>query len=183
MLATEHLISLGHTRIAHLMGRADIVTTAPRTQGYRNALKTHGIEPDPRLCVIGDFNKPKAYEETSNLLKLPEELRPTAIFAANDLSGHGAIDAIHDAGLRVPEDVAVVGYDDTWYAEVTRPALTSVNMDAKRLGAAAASELIAYLDSGGSEGAHHVMSVSLTIRESCGSSSLKDANKPPGQST
>jgi len=170
LLATRHLIARGHKRIAHLAGRIDVTTSAPRQQGYLAALKEAGISPDTELCIAGDFNRSSGYESTRQLMSLPLDLRPTAIFAANDLSAHGAIEAVIDSGLDVPNDVAVVGYDDTWYATVTRPTLTSVRMDVPSVGRHAAELLISFLEGDDSIQPHRTLPVSLTIRESCGAS-------------
>lgn len=166
-LATEHLIDLGHRRIAHLYGIRAIHTSEPRYRAYLDALVAAGIEPDPDLTRDGHFDRGIAQEATRHLLKLPSDRRPTAIFAANDLSAHGAIDAINEAGLRVPEDISVVGYDDTWYALVTNPPLTSVNMAVDLIGRRAAEMLIASLD-GRMDEQHAILPVSLTLRQSSG---------------
>lgn len=166
-LATEHLIELGHRKIAHLYGNRAIHTSETRHRAYVDALANVGIKADPELTVDGSFDRPIAHAATQKLLKLPPERRPTAIFAANDLSAHGAIEAIHEAGLRVPEDVSVVGYDDTWYALVTSPPLTSVNMAVDLIGRRAAEMLIASID-GRPDQQHAVLPVSLTVRRSSG---------------
>lgn len=170
LTATRHLLGLGHRRIAHLAGRAGISTTAPRLEGYKAGLREAGIEFDPGLCLRGDFNRADGYASTIELLNRQLRTRPTAIFAANDLSAHGALDAIHDAGLSTPGDIAVVGYDDTWYATVARPALTTVQMSVSALGERAAAMLIDSIESGSIEEPHAVLPTSLTVRESCGAS-------------
>jgi DNA-binding LacI/PurR family transcriptional regulator len=167
-LATRHLLDLGHRRIAHLVGNPTVVTSEPRLHGYLDALKSGGVAADPHLSLDGGFSKAKGYESTARLLKLPKYRRPTAIFAANDLSAHGALDAIHEAGLQVPQDISVVGYDDTWYATVTRPQLTSVKMHVHDLGREAANMLVAHLDGATVAKKHRVLPVSLTVRESSG---------------
>ncbi|RYG24307.1 LacI family transcriptional regulator [bacterium] len=166
-LATEHLLDLGHRRIAHLHGNRVIHTSQARYQAYVDALANAGIEADPNLTRDGKFDRGIAKAATQELLKLPSKRRPTAIFAANDLSAHGAIDAIYEAGLRVPEDISVVGYDDTWYALVTSPPLTSVNMAVDLIGRRAAEMLIASID-GRPDEHHAVLPVSLTVRRSSG---------------
>lgn len=166
-LATEHLIGLGHRRIAHLFGKRDIHTSEPRYEAYRDALLAAGIEPDAALVAEGGFDRGVGRTSTRDLLRLPEARRPTAIFAANDLSAHGALDAIHEAGLRVPEDLSVVGYDDTWYASVTHPPLTTVDMNVGGIGRRAAEMLITSLE-GRVEEPHPILPVSLTLRRSSG---------------
>lgn len=168
LLATRHLIELGHRRIAHLLGKPETITTAPRRAGYEEAMAEAGAEADPALCVPGGFSREASFESTVRLMALPTSRRPTAIFAANDLSAHGAIDAIHAAGMSVPGDVSVIGYDDTWYATVTRPHLTTVRMWVDELGRCAADLLIARLGGDAIEDPHPVMPVTLTVRESSG---------------
>jgi LacI family transcriptional regulator len=166
-LATEHLIEFGHRRIAHLYGNRAIHTSEPRYRAYVDALAEAGIEAAPELTRDGNFDRGIAHASTKQLLRLPAHRRPTAIFASNDLSAHGAIEAITEAGLRVPEDISVVGYDDTWYALVTSPPLTSVNMAVDLIGRRAAEMLIASLE-GHSEEHHAILPVSLTVRRSSG---------------
>jgi len=173
LLATRHLIGLGHRRIAHLSGAHEIVTSEPRRQGYLAALREAGIEPDPRFFGSGEFKRSFGYEAAIELFSLPKMQRPTAIFAANDLSAHGVLDAAAECGLAVPGDISVVGYDDTWYAEIMQPALTSVHMDVAQLGNIAAEMLLATIDERPVANPHAVLPVSLTIRESTARNSLK----------
>jgi LacI family transcriptional regulator len=166
-LATEHLLRLGHRRIAHLYGRTDIHTSEARHRAYSDALKEAGIEPNSKLVVQGDFARAASYEATLSLMRRSAQDRPTAIFAANDLSAHGALDALNELGLGVPSDVSVVGYDDSWYACVTNPALTSVNMNIDQIGRHAAEMLIESIR-GHLEVSHLVLPVTLTVRGSSG---------------
>ncbi|CAN5563120.1 LacI family DNA-binding transcriptional regulator [soil metagenome] len=165
-LATRHLLELGHRRIGHLLGKPETITSEPRLRGYADALTEAGIQFDPEICREGGFSREVSYTSALELMRLPISLRPTAIFAANDPSAHGAIDAIHEVGLRVPDDVSVVGYDDTWYATITRPPLTTVRMRVEELGRRAADLLIARLTGAEIPDSHPVLPVSLTIRES-----------------
>lgn len=166
-LATQHLLDLGHRRIAHLLGSAEIHTSAARYRAFLDTLIAAGIFPDPDLIGAGGFDQAIGREATRRLLALPEGKRPTAIFAANDLSARGAMDAIEEAGLRVPQDISVVGYDDTWYASLTYPPLTSVCMNIDSMGQRAAELLIAQIE-GQTKEQHPVLPVSLTIRRSSG---------------
>lgn len=165
-LATRHLVEQGHRRIAHLSGSDEIVTSEPRRMGYLAALKEAGIAPDPRFAKVGEFKRSFGYEAAIELFSLPNAERPTAIFAANDLSAHGVLDAAAECGLSVPDDVSVVGYDDTWYAEIMQPALTSVHMDVAKLGNSAAEMLLANIQGYPTPNMHVVLPVSLTVRES-----------------
>jgi LacI family transcriptional regulator len=168
-IATEHLLRLGHRRIAHLSGRPSILTSRDRHQGYFDVLVEAGIVPDPAIRVPGQFNRQRGFESALQLLSQPASRRPTAVFAANDLSAHGAIDAAHALGLKVPQDLSVVGFDDTWYTTVTRPTLSSVHVNVPQFGERAAVMLIETLD-GAAPAAecHVVLPVSLFVRESSG---------------
>ena len=167
-MAAEHLVSLGHKRIAHLMGSPDVVTSQPRARGFRDALNDAGIEVREELIVQSGFDWRLGMESTRQLLARGSRAMPTAIFAANDLCAEGAIRAIRAAGLSVPNDVAVVGYDDTWYATLTEPPLTTVHMPIDEMGEMAARMLIARLEGDKSIDPQPVLPVSLTVRHSCG---------------
>ncbi|QTX03643.1 LacI family DNA-binding transcriptional regulator [Agromyces archimandritae] len=114
-LATEHLIGLGHRRIAHIGGdrESDVDFHLPtnRRQGYEQALADAGVAPDPRLFAASDFTVQGAYDAAKQLLGAPHD-RPTAIFAASDEMAIGAILAARDLGIRVPDEVSVIGIDD-----------------------------------------------------------------------
>ena len=109
-LAVEHLVKLGHRRIAFINGPHDWNSSKERLAGYQDVLAQYGIPFDPSLVEEGTWEVQSGYPATKKFLAMPE--RPTAIFAANDFMALGAIYAIQDAGLNVPEDIAVVGYDD-----------------------------------------------------------------------
>jgi len=167
-IATEHLIGLGHRRIAHLAGNARIATTEPRRQGYLSALEAGGISAEEALVVPSEFTTQGGYEAMQRLLDRPRSQQPTAVFAANDLCAEGAIAAIRENGLRVPEDIAVVGYDDTWFATMTQPKLTSVHMPIDEMAMRAAEMLITLVEGGEVPDRQPVLPISLSVRESCG---------------
>jgi LacI family transcriptional regulator len=127
-MATEHLLSLGHTRIAHVAGAEDLRISEQRAAGYREALAAAGVEADPRLTATGSFTEGGGYAATLALLESGAE--PTAVFAANDLSAIGAINAIIESGWRVPVDVSVVGFDDLRLSAFTAPPLTTIHQPA-----------------------------------------------------
>lgn len=164
-LATKHLLGLGHKRIGHLHGNMELCTAEPRYRAYADTLLTAGIEVDPRIVKNGQFRRDAGYASTLQMMQMREEERPTAIFAANDISAHGAIEALIELGMSVPDDVSVVGYDDTWYAGFVQPALTTVNMSVDEMGRRAAQMLIDSFD-GNVEDPHTILPVSLTIRGS-----------------
>ena len=170
-MATTHLLHLGHRRIAHLTGAPNVCTSHARLEGYKKALADAGIPSyDPYIRTAG-FNWEAGYREMNRLLELPASDRPTAVFAANDLCAEGAIRAIREAGLGVPEDVALVGYDDTWFATMTNPPLTSVRMPIAELGQTAVRLLIECMEGRPVAEPHPILPVSLTVRASCGAPS------------
>jgi LacI family transcriptional regulator len=175
-LATQHLIALGHTRIAHLVGKEYIPTSAGRLAGYSQALTESGLDVDPNLVVPAGFDWRSGYRATCDLLELPKTERPTAIFAANDLCAEGALRALREAGWSVPDDMAVVGYDDTWFATMTQPALTTVRMPIAEMGALAVRMLVDLVEGRPLGDPHPVLPVSLTVRSSCGASASLGAN-------
>jgi LacI family transcriptional regulator, galactose operon repressor len=127
-MATEHLLSLGHTRIAHVAGAEELRISEQRAAGYRDALAEAGVEADPRLTATGSFTEGGGFTATLALLESGAE--PTAVFAANDLSAIGAINAIIESGWRVPVDVSVVGFDDLRLSAFTAPPLTTIHQPA-----------------------------------------------------
>lgn len=138
--ACRHLLELGHSRIAHVAGRLQTRTGPDRASGYRWALQEAGIPYDPALVAWGDFTFDSGYRLTQALLaQCP---RPTAIFAANDLMALGAMQAAQEAGVSVPDDLSVVGFDDIAIASVIRPGLTTVRQPAYEMGRLAMSMLL-----------------------------------------
>ena len=126
-LATEHLLSLGHERIAHVAGAPDLGISEERIEGYRDAHRTAGIRLHPELISVGSFTEEGGYEAARSLLASRVF---TAVFAANDLSALGVLSALAEAGRRVPDDISVVGFDDLRLSRFTTPALTTVHQPA-----------------------------------------------------
>jgi DNA-binding LacI/PurR family transcriptional regulator len=139
-MATEHLLSLGHTRIAHVAGAEELRISEQRAAGYRDALAEAGVEADPRLTATGSFTEGGGYAATLALLESGAE--PTAVFAANDLSAIGAINAIIESGWRVPVDVSVVGFDDLRLSAFTAPPLTTIHQPAVEIAHCATEILV-----------------------------------------
>ena len=140
MLATRHLIELGHTRIACIAGPSSITPSAERITGYRKALEEAGLTYDENLLFRGDYHAQSGMEITHSILNM--EPRPTAIFALNDLMALGALRAASEAGYSVPRDLAVVGYDDLEIAHFTNPPLTTIAQPKKEIGAQAIQQLV-----------------------------------------
>jgi LacI family transcriptional regulator len=139
-LATRHLLELGHTRIACIAGPSSITPSAERITGYRNALEQANIPYDEKLVLRGDYHARSGMEITHSLLKMED--RPTAIFALNDLMALGALRAAAEAGCSVPNDLAVVGYDDLELSQFTNPPLTTIAQPKKEIGIQAVSLLV-----------------------------------------
>jgi DNA-binding LacI/PurR family transcriptional regulator len=144
-LMMEHLISLGHRRIAYI-GKPTLQSSIDRLNGYRAALQKHGIPEDPSLEMIVNTSSAESGRQfTLELLQC--ELRPTAIFLANDVMAFGALQAIQEIGLRIPQDISVAGYDDIPFAKYVHPALTTIHQPAFDKGVHAARLLIQLLES------------------------------------
>lgn len=168
-LATHHLANLGHKKIMMLHGGDTVCTNRPRIAGYKRALETHGLPFDESLLVQAGFDWRPGFEAMIKILERPPQEWPTAIFAVNDLCAAGAIRAIRSRGLRVPEDFAIVGFDDTWFAATIQPTLTTVRMPIQEMGALATRLLVGEVDGQPASDRKVVLPVSLTIRASCGS--------------
>jgi len=133
-MAVKHLIQLGHKRIAHIQGPAEYLASHDRHAGYLRALQEAGITPDPDLVCRGDFLPPSGRACASTLFALPPENRPTAIFAATDQMAYGVLVAADEHGLSVPEDVALVGFDDDAPSAHVRPPLTTIRQPSFEMG-------------------------------------------------
>lgn len=132
--AVRHLVSLGHQRIAHIQGPLLYLCSHERYQGYADALREASIDVDQHLVLESDFTSQGGRAAASKLLALPAEQRPTAIFAANDQMAYGVFTAAEEYGLRVPQDVALVGFDDIASSAHVRPALTTVRQPFSEMG-------------------------------------------------
>ncbi|WP_407341593.1 LacI family DNA-binding transcriptional regulator [Pengzhenrongella phosphoraccumulans] len=164
VLATRHLIELGHRRIAFLAGRADLESSILREAGFRQAHAEAGLEVDPDLIRIGAYRRDAARSPAIALLSLPD--RPTAVFAANDQSAMGTMDVAREMGLDVPGDLSVVGFDDIPESIRTSPALTTVHQPLQTMGAAGITMLIALMDGAPVEQTHVRLPTSLVVRGS-----------------
>jgi LacI family transcriptional regulator len=161
--AVSYLIGRGHTRIGVLNGVRG--PGRARVLGYRQALAEHGITSDESLIRDGDFKEDGGYKAMQELLTLSP--RPTAVFAANDMMAMGALLAVREAGLHVPQDVALVGFDDTPVTRLVTPSLTTVTQFQERLGRRAAEMLFERLDGTAPEhGRYEEMPYELIVRES-----------------
>jgi DNA-binding LacI/PurR family transcriptional regulator len=170
--ATEHLLALGHRRIGFLEGREGVSTSRERLQGYRSALSRHGIEADPSLVLTGD-SRPESGRRLAQAL-LARTDRPTAILVGNGMMTLGALEAIHGLGLRIPSDVAIVGYDDMPWARALSPALTAVRQPGYELGSRAMELLRQRIADPGRSITTEMLQPELVVRGSCGATAATD---------
>jgi len=166
-MAVEHLIWLGHTRIATITGPLSMTGGEDRLLGYRQALEAHRLGVEERLIVEADYTEESGAIGVQRLLPLT----PTAIFAASDVMAIGALKALREAGIRVPQDMALVGFDDMSIASAIIPALTTVRQPIEHLGSMSADLLLNLLAS--PPEAHVpaqriILPTQLVVRESCG---------------
>jgi LacI family transcriptional regulator len=163
----RYLARLGHRRIAIIAGPQGNFDAAERLRGYHAALELSRIRAARQLEIAADFTQGSGFEACQTLLA--REPRPTAIFAANDAMAIGALAALFEAGLRVPVDVSVAGFDDIPMARYVQPPLTTVRVDIRGVGERATTRLLEAVGNGGRT--HHnrreVLPVKLVIRESC----------------
>jgi LacI family transcriptional regulator len=165
-LAVEHLLELGHRRIGAIAGAPGWYATEERLHGYRAALAGAGILPDPKLIVYSDWRIPRGIEAAEELLSLPDP--PTAIFGFNDNVAIGALKAARRHGLSVPEDLSIVGFDDTFQATIVTPNLTTVRQPLAELGRMGVSLLTRLLAGQRLDALRIELSTVLVVRESTG---------------
>lgn len=162
--AMRHLLGLGHRRIAAITGPSDWVATEERRRGYHAALAAAGIMPDPELEEVADFEIGGGFDAAERLLDLREP--PTAVFAFNDNLAIGAIKAARARGLKVPDDLSVIGFDDVEHATVVNPALTTVRQPLAEMGRMAVSMLMRLLARQRFETLHVELGTRLVVRDS-----------------
>ncbi len=177
-LVTEHLVGLGHRRIAHIgFASTDYVAVRLRQEGYMQILREHGIEFDPALVEYAAISAQSGYTAMQRLLARKVEF--TALFAGNDTIAFGAMRALYEAQLRIPEDVAVVGYDDIPLAAFAVPPLTTLRIDPVSQGREAVDMLIARMAGEAYEAPESAYAFELIVRQSCGTpKKRRNARKP-----
>lgn len=161
-IATLHLLQLGHVNIAHIKGLANQPDSTARFTGYQKALREAGIKPMPKLIKQGDFSSECGYEKTVELLQ--SKVHFSAIFAANDQTAYGAIKALTDHGVRVPDDVSVIGFDDLPVSQYFTPALTTLRQPIEEIGAVCAHSILNLLS--GERHDARLPPIDLIVRES-----------------
>jgi LacI family transcriptional regulator, galactose operon repressor len=162
--AMQHLLALGHRRIAHIAGPSGWVATEDRRRGYHAALAAAGILPDPALTVDTTPEIAHGQDAAAHLLNLPDP--PTGILCFNDNNAIGGIQAARARGLRVPEDLSIVGFDDVETATVVTPKLTTVRQPLAEMGRTGVSLLMRLLDGERFETLHVELATRLVVRES-----------------
>ncbi|MCP4165807.1 MAG: LacI family transcriptional regulator [Chloroflexi bacterium] len=163
-LVTQHLLALGHRRIACVTGPSDVTPSADRVAGYRRALQDAGIDVDERLVIRGDFDYESGYGAVEQFLK--SKPGPSALFACNDLMAMGAISAATKMGLHVPADLSIVGYDDVRLASFTVPPLTTIEQPKHEIGVLAATLLFQRIQQPDLPPRRRLLETSLKIRQS-----------------
>jgi DNA-binding LacI/PurR family transcriptional regulator len=163
-IATRHLVDLGHTHIAHVTGAGELGISDERLAGYRDALTEAGLPVDFQLVEEGRFTDDGGHDAARRLLERQPDL--TAIFAANDLSALGVMNAVAEAGRRVPDDVSVVGFDDLHLSAYTSPPLTTIRQPAVEIATLATEILIGLTRGQQAERMRHLLEPELVVRAS-----------------
>lgn len=166
MLAVQHLIGLGHQRIAMIQLPSELTASEPRYLGYRSALEQAGIEPDPMLVVEAGRSQEDGYQAMQELLTLPEP--PSAVLACSDELAFGAIHLLHDEQLEVGRNVSLIGFDDVPLAAHTHPPLTTLRVPRRKLGLSAARILIDQIERRPNVPRQASFELQLIIRKSAG---------------
>lgn len=162
--ATEYLIKLGHKRIGFITGSMDLGCAVDRLQGYRSALRTHHIPELPELVYEGTFFQPDGYAGALVMLDRPHP--PTAIFASNDTMAMGVMDAVRHRGLRIPDDISVVGFDNIPQSALVYPPLTTVQQPLEQMGQVATQMLLSILNNPDKNVSRIELPTELIIRSS-----------------
>lgn len=166
-LATEHLVELGHREIAYVGGRPDTSTNRDRFRGYRSALKKHGIELNRRLVTMGDYSRSSGYQAMRSLLKGGRP--PTAAVCADDTLAFGCLDALFDGGLGSPDDLAIIGFDDSPLSSMRQIGLSSIRAPMEEMGEVAVSLLLDRISGQRAGRAKRVVfAANLIHRSTCG---------------
>lgn len=163
--STTYLFELGHRRIGFITGRMEVAGARARLDGYKTCLAKHGIPFDPLLVCEGDFLASGGAKGAIKLLSLAEP--PTAVLASSDQSALGVMSVLNERGLRIPEDVSVVGFDDLPEAAYVRPSLTTVHQPLWEMGKIAARILIDSIENPSHEVQQVELPAKLVIRDSC----------------
>jgi DNA-binding LacI/PurR family transcriptional regulator len=159
-IAVDHLVSLGHRRIAHIAGTKGMAARRRRA-GYHRATERHGIT-EGSTVIDGGFTEAEGYRGSKTLLK--QRPLPTAVFAANDLCAIGVLNALEEEGLNIPEDISLIGYDNTSLAALRHVSLTSIHQPGEDMGRKAMDLLFERIHEGRTESRHLIVAPSLVVR-------------------
>ncbi|MCA9836936.1 MAG: LacI family DNA-binding transcriptional regulator [Trueperaceae bacterium] len=162
--ATKHLLELGHSRIAFVSGIPELSSSRDRLEGFKAALQEYDVPFDSSLIAEGFFEAELAIEATTYLLSLNP--RPSAIFASNDLSALGAMEAVRQAKLRIPEDISIIGFDDIPQASITYPKLTTIRQPLEQMGRVAVKLLLEQIEKPDLKPRRVTLATQLVVRDS-----------------
>ncbi len=161
---TEYLVQQGHRKIAIIEGKKGFKSTQARRDGYREALRKHGISVPESFYVSGNYDLESGHAAMSRLLELPD--RPTAVFCCNDDMALGAVKAVTERGMSVPEDISVAGFDDHLFSAFMSPALTTVRRPIEEISRAGAEKLLNFIEKKHSEKSVVLFRTELVVRDS-----------------
>ncbi|MBA7701110.1 Catabolite control protein A [subsurface metagenome] len=164
-IAVEYLYELGHRNIAFIAGSLNETNARDRLEGFRKAMKDFGLPCRDNCIVYGDFNRDKAYNEVGKLLALED--RPSAIFSSDDYMAIAAMQRIKDAGLSVPKDIAVIGFDNIELSDHVQPALTTIQQPLQELGTKSMELLLDLINGRQKTPVNQFLDVKLIKRQSC----------------
>lgn len=162
-MATQYLIDKGHSKIAHITGDLLKLSSQERLEAFRKTMKKNNLELEEKYIENGHYNEEGGYEATKKILK---RCKPTAIFSGNDSMAIGAIKAISEKGLRIPEDISIIGFDNVPLAKYSTPSLTTINVSIMDLGEKAVDSLLKIIDGENKEGKSYRIKTNLIERKS-----------------
>ncbi len=163
--ATTYLIELGHRNIAHITGLMGLNSATERLEGYKAALFDHNIPLNEDYILHGNFYHQQGYMHAQTLVNLSN--RPTAIFAANDLTAIGVMEGVRDIGLSIPEDISIIGFDDIPQSVITYPKLTTMHQSLEQMGRVAVQLLLEQIENPERQARRITLATRLVERESC----------------
>jgi LacI family repressor for deo operon, udp, cdd, tsx, nupC, and nupG len=167
---TEHLIKMGHKRIAHITGPMNVIISRDRLIGYQQAMMIHNVQVESAYIQEGSHGIESGYNQMGKLLRL--DYHPTAVFVFNDEMAIGAIKAVKDRGMRVPEDIAVTAFDNLKISSLLEPSITTIDQPKYEMGKKAMNLLLKLINGEKLTKKKYIMQDELIIRESCGSKSI-----------
>ena len=164
--ATKHLIDYGHREIAHICGDIEKLSGMERLEGYKKAMSEAGLTIREEYVINGDFTEEGGFNCTNQLLKGKAKNYITGIFSSNDTMAIGAMKALKEMGIRIPDDISIVGYDDIRIASYTSPTLTTIKSPILEMSLVATKNLINFIENNINSAEYHTISTELIVRES-----------------